>query len=156
YYAAFMDEGRIEKLGAAPLKPELATVTRASSREALAGLMGLATKGFEGSLFSVVVAPDAKDPSHYTIYLSQAGLGMPDRDYYLKDAFATKKQAYQAYVARLLTLLAWPDAEKHAAAIVALETRIAQASWSRVEERDVVKTYNPTLLAGVKAMAPGF
>jgi putative endopeptidase len=156
YYAAFMDEGRIEKLAAAPLKPELDAVRRAPTREALASLMGMANKDFEGSFFSASVAADAKDPSHYTIYLSQSGLGMPDRDYYLKDSFATKKQAYQDYVAKLLTLVGWPSPDANAAAIVAVETKIAQASWSRVEERDVIKTYNPMSLAEVKVWAPGF
>jgi putative endopeptidase len=156
YYAAFMDDARIEQLGAAPLKPALDAVKAALSREALAALMGLANKDFEGSLFSAYVAADAKDPSHYTIYLSQSGLGLPDRDYYLQPSFAAKKQAYQAYIAKLLTLEGWPDADKNAAAIVALETKVAEASWSRVEERDVVKTYNPTTLAALEASAPGF
>jgi putative endopeptidase len=156
YYAAFMDESRAEQLGAAPLKPSLDALKAAQTREALVALMGLSNKDFEGSLFSVSVAADAKDPSHYAIYLSQAGLGMPDRDYYLQASFAAKKQAYQAYVTRLLTLEGWSDPDRNAAAIVALETKIAEASWSRVEERDVVKTYNPMSLADVKAMAPGF
>ncbi|HEY4940586.1 MAG TPA: M13-type metalloendopeptidase [Rhizomicrobium sp.] len=156
YYAAFMDEARIEQLGASPLKPSLDAVRAAPSREALAALMGLANKDFEGSLFSAFVAPDAKDPSHYAIYLSQSGLGLPDRDYYLQASFAAKKQAYQAYVGKMLALEGWPDADAHAAAIVALETKIAEASWSRVEERDVVKTYNPMTLAELEAMAPGF
>ena len=156
YYAAFMDEARIERRGAAPLKPALDAIRTAGSRDALAALMGRANKDFEGSLFSVSVAPDAKDPSHYAIYLSQAGLGMPDRDYYLQESFAAKKKAYQDYVAKLLTLEGWPDADARAAAIVALETRIAQASWTRVQERDVVATYNPMSLAELEAMAPGF
>jgi putative endopeptidase len=156
YYAAFMDEVHIEQLGAAPLRPSLDTVRAAKTREALAALMGLANKDFEGSLFNAFVAADAKDPSHYAVYISQGGLGMPDRDYYLQPSFAAKKQAYQDYVARLLTLEGWPDAARNAAAIVALETKIAAASWSRVEERDVVKTYNPMSVAELSALAPGF
>jgi putative endopeptidase len=147
YYAAFMDEAHVEQLDA---------VRAANSREALAALMGLANKDFEGSLFSVGIAPDAKDPSHYAISVSQAGLGLPDRDYYLQPSFAAKKAAYQAYVARILALEGWPDADKNAAAIVALETRIADASWTRVQERDVVATYNPMSLTELQASAPGF
>ncbi|MEI9996873.1 MAG: M13-type metalloendopeptidase [Rhizomicrobium sp.] len=156
YYAAFMDEARVEQLGAAPLKPALDAVRGAASREALTALMGRANADFYGTFFSVFVQPDAKDPAHYAIGLSQSGLGLPDRDYYLQDSFAAKKAAYQTYIAKLLDLSGWPDAEKNAADIVALETRIAEASWSRVEERDVVKTYNPMSLAELKAMAPGF
>src|ERR1700744_5647978 len=109
YYAAFMDEAKVEQLGAKPLQPALDAVRAATTREQLAALMGLANKDFEGSLFSVGIAPDAKEPSHYAIYVSQAGLGLPDRDYYLQASFAAKKQAYQAYVAKLLTLAGWPD-----------------------------------------------
>ncbi len=156
YYAAFMDEARIEQLGAAPLTPSLDAVRAAGTREALAALMGRANKDFEGSLFGVYIQPDSKDPTHYVITISQAGLGMPDRDYYLEKSFAAKKAAYQAYIAKMLTLEGWPDADKNAAAIVALETKIAEASWSRVEDRDVVKTYNPMALGDLIAMAPGF
>ena len=156
YYLAFMDEAHIEQLGAAPLKPSLDAVRAANTREALVALMGLANKDLEGSLFSTFVQPDNKDPTHYIVYLSQSGLGLPDRDYYLQPAFAAKKVAYQAYVAEMLSLEGWPDAEKNAAAIVALETKIAEASWSRVEERDVVKTYNKMSFAELEAIAPGF
>ncbi len=156
YYAAFMDEARIEHLGAAPLKPLLEAVQAAGTREALAALMGRANRDFEGSLFSVTVSPDAKDPSHYAIFLAQAGLGLPDRDYYLQQSFAAKKRAYRDYVAKLLTLEGWPEADKNADAILALETRIAAASWSRVEERDPVATYNPMSLSGLETLAPGF
>jgi putative endopeptidase len=156
YYAAFMDEARIDQLGTAPLKPSLDAVRAAPSRQALAALMGRANADFYGSLFNVFVQVDAKDPAHYVASLSQSGLGMPDRDYYLQPSFAAKKAAYQAYVAKMLTLEGWPDADKAAAAIVALETRIAEASWTRVQERDVVATYNAMSFAQLKAMAPGF
>ncbi len=156
YYAAFMDEATVEQRGAAPLRSALDAVKAASTREALAALMGRANKDFEGALFSVSVQPDAKDPSHYAIYVSQSGLGLPDRDYYLEQSFAAKKQAYRDYVEKLLTLAGWPDAAKQADAIVALETKIADASWSRVQERDVVATYNPMSLAELKTLAPGF
>ncbi|MEI9885968.1 MAG: M13-type metalloendopeptidase [Rhizomicrobium sp.] len=156
YYAAFMDEAHIEALGAAPLQPCLDAVRAANTREALAALMGLANKDFEGSLFATFIQPDAEDPSQYVVYLSQSGLGLPDRDYYLEPGFAAKKAAYQAYVARMLALEGWPDAQKNAAAIVALETRIAQASWTRVEQRDVVRTYNPMRFSELEAAAPGF
>jgi len=156
YYAAFMDEAHVEALGATPLQPNLAAVTNAPSRAALAARMGRSNQDFEGSLFSIFIAPDAKDPAHYAIYLGQAGLGMPDRDYYLQPAFAAKKQLYQAYVGKLLALEGWADADKSAAAIIALETKIAEASWSRVEQRDVVKTYNRMTLAELESLAPGF
>ena len=99
---------------------------------------------------------DAKDPSKYAVYLGQSGLGLPDRDYYLNEAYADKKTAYQAYVAQMLTLAGWADADQAAADIVALETRIATVHWTRVESRDDDKTYNPMTRAELNAAAPGF
>ena len=155
-YTAFMDEDRIEKLGAAPLAKDLAAIRAADTRAKLAALMGRAADGYFGAFFSLSEAPDAKTPTRYAIFVSQAGLGLPDRDYYLAPSFAPQKAKYQAYVARLLTAAGWPDAEAEAAAVVALETRIAEASWSKVEQRDPVKIYNPMSTADLAALAPGF
>jgi len=90
------------------------------------------------------------------MYVSQSGLGLPDRDYYLEPSFAAQKAAYQAYVARLLGLIGWPDADANAAAVVAFEARLAEASWTKVEQRDPDKTYNPMTRAELAAFAPGF
>jgi putative endopeptidase len=156
FYKAFLDEGRIEALDAAPLAPDLAAIRAAHDRSALAALMGAANKNFYRSFFAVRLSPDAKAPTRYAVHIGQAGLGLPDRDYYLAPSFAAKKAAYQAYVAQSLRAVNWPDADAQAGAIVALETAIAQASWSRVERRDQVKTYNPMTLADLTAFAPGF
>jgi len=156
FYKAFMDEGRIEALGAAPIEPELAAVRAAPDRAALAGLMGRTGKDFEGSLFGLGQDIDLKDVSRYAVYVGQAGLGLPDRDYYLQPSFAPQKAAYQAYVAKLLGLVAWPDPDANAAAVVAFETRIAEASWTKVEQRDQDKTYNPMTRGELAAYAPGF
>ena len=110
--------------------------------------MGRSNADFYGSLFNVSSDVDLKAVSRYAIYLHQDGLGLPDRDYYLKPAFAPQKDAYQAYVATLLTLIGWPDPKASAAAVVAYETRVAEASWTKAEQRDLDKTYNPSDAAG--------
>jgi putative endopeptidase len=156
FYKAFMDEGRIEALGAAPIAPELAAVRAAPDRAALAGLMGRGGKDFEGFIFSLTEDVDLKNVGRYAVYVGQAGLGLPDRDYYLEPAFAAQKSAYQAYVAGLLTLIGWPDAQTQAAAVVGFETRIAQASWTKAEQRDPDKSYNPMTRAELEAFAPDF
>ncbi len=156
FYKAFMDTGRVEAAGAAPIAPALAAVRRARSRAALAALMGRSSADVYGSIFSVGTDVDLKNVRRYAVYLSQAGLGLPDRDYYLQPSFSAQKSAYQAYVARLLTLAAWPDPEANAAAVVAFETRIADASWTRAEQRDIQKTYNPMTPAELGALASGF
>jgi len=156
FYKAFMDEGRIDALGAKPIEPELAAVRAAPDRAALAALMGRGGKDFEGSIFGLGQDIDLKNVSRYALYVGQGGLGLPDRDYYLKPSFAVQKAAYQAYAARLLTLLGWPDPEANAAAVVAFETRVAEASWTKVEQRDQDKTYNPMTRGELEAFAPGF
>ena len=155
-YKAFMDEGRIEALDAKPLARDLGEIRAADTREKIAALMGRANQGYFGGFFGLAEQPDAKSPAKYAIYVGQSGLGLPDRDYYLKPSFAPQKAKYQAYVAQMLTMAGWPAAEARAAEIVALESRIAEASWTKVEERDPVKSYNPMTTADLAALAPGF
>ncbi|MGA0602622.1 M13 family metallopeptidase [Caulobacter sp. KR2-114] len=156
FYKAFMDEGRIEALGARPLAADLRAIRAAKGREGIARLMGQANASFLSSVFQVGIGTDAKDPVHYAVYVDQAGLGLPDRDYYLEPKFAETKAKYEAYVAQMLQMAGWPDAKGQAKAIVAMETRIAQASWSKAEQRDPVKSYHPMSPAELAAAAPGF
>jgi putative endopeptidase len=156
FYKAFMDEGRIEALGAAPLRPHLDAIRAAPDRDALAAMMGRTGKDFEGSIFSLGQDIDLKAVDHYAVYVGQSGLGLPDRDYYLEPSFAAQKAAYQAYVAKMLGLIGWPDPEANAAAVVAFETAVAKASWTKVEQRDQEKVYNPMTRAELEAYAPGF
>ena len=156
FYQAFMDTHRINMLGAAPIEPELDAIRRAADRKALAGLMGRGNRDFEGSLFSLREDIDLKDVNHYSIYLGQSGLGLPDRDYYRNPSFAAQKLAYQNYIAKCLTLIKWPSAKAGAKAVVAFETRIAEASWTKVEQRDPEKTYNPMTRAQLQEYAPAF
>jgi putative endopeptidase len=155
-YRAFMGEAAIERRGMRPLGPDLALIDGVRSKTELARLMGRGVRSFLPSLFDLSIGSDLRDPGRYQIYLAQGGLGLPDRDYYLNAAFAGKKRAYQAYVARLLSLAGRPDADRSAARIVALETRIAAASWTQVELRDPVKGYRPATLASLGKAAPGF
>jgi putative endopeptidase len=156
FYAAFMDEARIERLGATPLAPELDAIRTAATRDDLAGLMGHSVDDFDFTIFQLGSDVDLKDPNHYAIYVSQAGLGLPDRDYYLKPEFAATKAAYQSYVAQLLRAIAWPDPDARAKDIVEFETHIAEASWTKAQDRDVVGTYNAMTVSELQALAPGF
>ncbi|MGH7511695.1 MAG: M13 family metallopeptidase [Gemmatimonadales bacterium] len=156
FYKAFMDQDRIEALGTRPIAPELGEVRAARSRRALAALMARANSDFEGSLFNIGIDVDLKDPKRYAVYLGQGGLGLPDRDYYLKPEFSSQKAKYEAYVARLLELVAWPEADARAPDVVAFETRLAEASWTKQQQRDPVATYNPMTPAELARVAPGF
>ncbi|PZQ60261.1 MAG: peptidase M13 [Phenylobacterium zucineum] len=155
-YRSYMDEAKIDALGAKPLAKDLAQVRKARSRADVARLMGATAKGFGLGFFNAQVYDDAKDPLKYAVYLSQGGITLPDRDYYLEERFAPQRQAYEAYIARMLTLGGWPDAEAHAKAILAMETEVAKVSWTRAERRDDDKTYNPVETAQLAAFAPGF
>ena len=85
FYKAFMDEARLESLGAKPLEGLLSEIRSASDRDALAALMGRAGFDFLAAFFAVSIGVDAKEPSRYTVTLSQSGLGLPNREYYLSD-----------------------------------------------------------------------
>ena len=156
FYKAFMDEAAAEKLGAKPIEPALAEVRAAKSRDALTALMGRNNVGFEGSLFYSFIDVDLKDPHKYAVYYSQGGLGLPDRDYYLKPDFAAQKAKYQTYVAQLLHLVNWPDADARAKDVVEFETKIADASWTKVQQRDLNAIYNPMSVAELQKFTPGF
>jgi putative endopeptidase len=155
-YAAFLDQARIEAAGTSPIAAELATIRQAPDAASLARLMGQSNFDFGGGFFGVTVDVDLKDYTRYAVYLGQAGLGLPDRDYYLKPDFAAQKTAYQSYAAKLLALVGWPNAPRAAAAIVDLETKIAAASWTKAEQRDLPKLYNPATLPELVQLAPGF
>jgi putative endopeptidase len=118
--------------------------------------MGRAAESFYSSFFEANVGVDGKDPQHYAVYVSQAGLGLPDRDYYLKPEFAPQKAKYQAYVGDMLALVGWSDPAASAKAIVDMETKIAEASWPKEDERDPSKIYNPMSPDELAAAAPGF
>jgi putative endopeptidase len=155
-YRTFMDEAAIEKLDAKPLQPYLAAVKKAEKHEDVARLMARSPRTFGRSFFGAGVSDDAKNPERHALYVSQSGLGLPDREFYLRDNFKPQKERYQKYVADMLRLIEWPEPEQNAAAIVAMETKLAEAHWTRAEGRNRDKTYNPTTFAELEKSAPGF
>jgi putative endopeptidase len=155
-YRSFLDEAKVDALGAKPLAPDLAVIRAEKTRADIAKVMGQSLKTFGGSVFGAMVTGDAKDPEHYAVYLGQAGLGLPDRDYYLEAGFAPQKAKYEQYVARMLTLAGWPNPAANAKAIVAMETEIAKVSWTGAERRDDNKMYNLYETAKLGELAPGF
>src|SRR6478672_11960190 len=156
FYRSFMDETRIEQLGAKAIDPELNDLKNAKTRDDFAALMGRSTADLEFSLFNPGIDVDLKDPNKYAFYLTQAGIGLPDRDYYLKPDFAAQKTAYQNYVAKILQLLNWPEPDKNAKEIVEFETKIAEASWTKAQQRDLSAIYNPMSIEELKKFVPGF
>jgi putative endopeptidase len=158
FYAAFMDEAAVNAKGVAPVKPWLAALRGTRDKTQFATELAKLQRQGVGGLVGVGVGQDDKAPDTYAVNFGQSGLGLPDRDYYLKaDAkLAAIRTAYQAYLARMLTLAGEANAEPRAAAVVAMETAIANAHWSRVDSRDADKTYNKWMAADFAAKAPGF
>ncbi|MEX1829394.1 M13 family metallopeptidase [Luteibacter sp. CQ10] len=167
YYKAFMDEAAIEKAGLKPIEPALAAIDAIKDKPALSTALGAqlradldpinATHLDTGHLLGLFVAQGLDDPSKNYPYLLQGGLGMPNRDYYLKDDkdMVEARTKYAAYVQALLAQAGTPDAAAKAKAVVALETKIAQAQLSIVESEDIHKANNPWKRAEFATKAPG-
>jgi putative endopeptidase len=155
-YTGFMDEAAIERTDAVPLLTRVAPIFMAKSREDMAVLMGRSIGGFGSTFFGPGISDDAKNPERYALYMGQSGLGLGDRELYLDAKFKPQKDRYTAYVAQMLEMAGWPTPRESAAKVVAMETQIAQAHWTRAESRNRDKTYNPLSLAELQAQAPGF
>lgn len=155
-YRAFMDEAAIEKLDAKPIQPWLNGVRKVKTKDEFTALMGKSSVTPYTTLIGLGISTDAKNPKAYAVYASTGGLSLPDRDYYLDAKFADKKTAYLAYVEKMLTLGGWEKPAENAKAIVDFETKLAEATWTRVERRNRDKTYNPATLAELQAMTPGY
>jgi putative endopeptidase len=154
-YAAYMDEPRLETLDAKPLAPGLAAVAAVKDKAEFTALMGRSHYSLGKSVFDWDIGPDPKQPAVNVVYLGQGGLGLPDRDYYLKDEFKSQRDAYAAYIERTLQMIGYPDPAAHAKAILDLETRIAKISWAAEDRRDITKLNNPMTIAELQAYAPG-
>ena len=144
FYNAYLDENLAEELGISPLKPAFDLINSATSHEDIAAVMGqLYGMGVTGP-FGFYVNNDAKKSDQYAVYLYQAGLGLPDRDYYFKEdeKSVSNRQAYVDYISDMLAMAGFGDAQGAAKRIMALETQIAEKHWTRVESRDANKRYN--------------
>ncbi|GGC59100.1 M13 family metallopeptidase [Undibacterium terreum] len=154
YYRSGMDEARIEAEGFKPLAAELAQIDAISDRNQLLPLIARQHQIGVGSLFNFYIDQDAKKTTRYIPQLVQGGLGLPDRDYYLKtDAKTVEiRKQYLAYVEKMFGLLGdTPEAaKKNAAAVMALETRLAKASMTKVQLRDPLASYHLLDLNGLK------
>jgi putative endopeptidase len=167
YYSSYMDEAAIEGKGVKPLQPALDSIAGITDRQALARTLGETLRAdvdvlnntnlYTGNLFGLWVAQDLDDPSKYSPFLLQGGLGMPDREYYLGPSprMTDIRAKYQAHIASVLRLAHVPDAEAKAARIFDLEHSIAQAHWSRAESEDVVKGNNHWVRQDFETRAPG-
>ena len=141
-YASFMDDERIEALGAAPLAPLLSEVDAIDDVDALLSTLGsLERRGVPGFV-QLFVDNDPGDPERYLIFVEQGGLGLPDEAYYREEKHAETLAAYRAHVERMLSLAGLDNAGARAERVVLLESAIAAHHWDTVRCRDAQATYN--------------
>ncbi|MGZ5846426.1 MAG: M13 family metallopeptidase [Ramlibacter sp.] len=158
-YASFLDEGRLDTLGLQPLAGELARVAALTDKRMVPALVAHFNRIAATAPFEVQVHQDARDATRYIVDLAQDGLGLPDRDYYLKDddkRLVGVRARYLAHIEKMLSLAGEQNAAQSARDILALETALARAQWTKVENRDPVKTYNRATPAELAKAAPGF
>src|SRR4051794_14250437 len=166
-YSSFLDTTTIDAAGLKPVQPTLDSITAIQDRKALARFLGStmradvdalnATNFYTDNLFGLWVAADLDDPTHYSPFLLQGGLGMPDRSYYVdtSSAMAGIRSKYQDHVAAMLGLAGIADSAKQAAAITELESKIAKAHWTREASGDITKVNNHWTRAEFSSKAPG-
>ncbi|MBC3868819.1 M13 family metallopeptidase [Undibacterium oligocarboniphilum] len=159
FYASGMNEVQIEKAGATPLEPEFAQIRTIQDKRQLMRVIGSLHRQGIMPLFGFSVDQDAKNATRYIPQMLQGGLGLPDRDYYLKNDLKTReiRQQYLAHITRMFGLLGeTPEAARQIAGqILALETRLARVSLTRVELRDPQASYHLSDLAGLQKIGRG-
>jgi predicted metalloendopeptidase len=157
FYRAFLDADRAEELGLTPLRQELERIAALADAGDLPELIAHLVQ-IRVAVLPAFVAIDAKDATRYIAQVRQGGLGLPDRDYYLSEEarFSAIRAAYREHVAKMLALAELREPEARAQEILALETDLAQAQWSKVESRDRDKTYNRYEIRALDALTPGF
>ena len=155
-YASFMDEARIEALGAAPLQSDLKRIAAVKRSQDLTGLIAYLDRSSVPTPLGTNVSPDSKNSTQYAFWMSQSGLGLPDRDYYSSSEprLVEFRDKYRAHIENMLRLLGDADAKAQADEILALETALAKIQWTRVANRDPQKTYNPESPAQLQQLAP--
>lgn len=166
-YNSFMDEAGIESKGMAPIKPHLDEISAIKDREDLARVLGeelradvdpLNNTNFHTTnIFGLWAAPDFDDADHYTAYLLQGGIELPDREYYLSDSqhMQDLRKQYEAHVAAMLKLAGFSDAEARATRILSLEHAIAEKHWNLADDQDIHKADNPWKQSDFADKAPG-
>jgi putative endopeptidase len=155
-YASFMDDSRLERERLAPLAEDLKAIRSIRTLADASAILGRLESMGVSTPIDMYVQPDAKDTKRYALWITQGGLGLPDRDYYTNtdQRFSAIREKYRTHIATILRLAGDPQPERQAAIIFALEAGIAQIQWTVVNRRDPEKTYNPRSLSAINSIAP--
>nr|WP_248287475.1 M13 family metallopeptidase [Massilia antarctica] len=158
-YTSYMNQAKLEKLGYKPLAGELQRIRALRDKKAIPALIAHLTQIGVSAPYGIYVGQDSRESTRYATYISQSGLGLPDRDYYLKkdDAkLADVRAKYERHIEKTLGMAGHKDAAAAAKAILALETALAEVQWSKVDLRDPVKRYNKVEIAKLGELTPGY
>ena len=155
-YKQGLDSTRLNEEGAAPLKKYLDELYAVADKQALAAHLGKLNLVGEGGFFGGGVEADMMDSKNQIFYLSQGGLGMRNRDYYVDPANAALRRGYEEMLAKFFTLAGLDNPAERAAHAAGIEDKLAQFSWSSVQNRDYTKQYNPMSSAEIRKAYPGF
>ena len=155
-YKLGLDSTRLAAEGAAPLKSGLESIAAINDSRSFAETVARMHAEAEFPFFAGYVSSDMTDSDVNVLYISQSGLGMGDRDYYLDTANAAMKDGYRKYLARIFELTGYENPDSSAAEVLEVEDAIAAISWSSVELRDVLRSYNPVSAKDLKSSYPNF
>ena len=155
FYDSYMDEATVEKLGLAPLKADLAVLDAITTKRDFARFMGTTAGQFGISLVDAGPYADSADPTTNVLWMSQGGIGLPEREYYFSDQFKAQRSAYVAYIERTMKAIGHANPKAAAKTIMAFETAIAEVSWKVADRRDIDKVNNPMSSAELMSYAPG-
>ncbi len=155
FYGSYMDEAGVEKLGLAPLKADLAVLDAIATKRDFSRFMGATAGQFGISLVDAGPYADSADPTMNVLWMSQGGIGLPEREYYFSDQFKAQRTAYVAYIERTMKAIGHANPKAAAKTIMAFETAIAEVSWKVADRRDIDKVNNPMSSAQLMSYAPG-
>jgi predicted metalloendopeptidase len=157
-YASFLDEARLEQIGVQPVRERFAKIDALASKDDLPALIASLNETNVDAPYDIGIDPDQKDSTRYAVTLGQSGLGLPDRDYYLKDDAKLKaiRDQYLEHIEKLFAMAGETNAHESAAQILKFETAMAAIQWTRVENRDPEKTYNKVALGDLAQIMPGY
>ncbi len=154
-YKMALDSTTRNALGAQPIQPYIAEIQAVSSKDELATLLGKMNLVGEGGFFSAGVEADLANSDLQVLYMSQGGLGMGDRDYYLLESNQELKDGYKAYLVKVLNLAGVPDAQTMMEKDLQVEDAMAQIAWTREQNRDMQAIYNPMSSEAICKAYPG-
>ena len=157
-YASFMNEARVDQLGATPAQAQLRKIDVITNLDGVATMAGELSSINAGGPVNVGIDADAKNPAMPIVYMQQGGTALPDRDYYLVNdpKFVEIRAKYQEFLEKIFTLTNRPNAAADAKAVLEFETALAKIQWTRVESRDMLKTINKFALESLQREMPGF